>query len=34
MAAVKVWNDVLASIKESESLEIFKSKLKHLLFIK
>ena len=31
VAAVKVWNDLPASIKESESLEIFKSKLKHLL---
>ena len=31
VAAVKVWNDLPASIKESESLEIFKFKLKHLL---
>ena len=31
VAAVKVWNDLPASIKESESLEIFKSKLKQLL---
>ena len=31
VAAVKVWNDLPASIKESESLELFKSKLKHYL---
>ena len=31
VAAVKVGNDLPASIKESESLKIFKSKLKHLL---
>ena len=31
VAAVKVWNDLPVSIKESESLELFKSKLKHLL---
>ena len=31
VAAVKVGNDLPAPIKESESLEIFKSKLKHLL---
>ena len=31
VAAVKVWNDLPASIKDFESLEIFKSKLKHLL---
>ena len=31
VAAVRAWNDLPASIKESESLEIFKSTLKHLL---
>ena len=31
VAAVKVWNDLPASIHESKSLELFKSKLKHLL---
>ena len=31
VAAVKVWNDLPTSIKESQSLEIFKSKLQHLL---
>ena len=31
VAAVKVWNDLPTSIKESESLELFKSKLKHYL---
>ena len=30
VTAVKVWNDLPPSIKESESLEIFKSKLKYL----
>ena len=31
VAAVKVWNDLPVSIKKSESLEILKFKLKHLL---